>query len=33
MVEEVIKEFIFAISLLGAIIQDSGMKERSNVLI
>ena len=31
--EEVIKGFIFTISLLGATIQDSGMKERSDVIM
>ena len=30
MAEEVVKEFIFANSLLGTTIQDSGMKERND---
>ena len=33
MAEEVIKGFMFAISLLGATIQDGGMKERSDVVM
>ena len=31
MAEGIVKEFIFAISLLGATIQDGGMRERSDV--
>jgi len=30
MAKEVVKEFIFANSLLGTTIQDSGMKERND---
>jgi len=30
MAEEVVKEFIFANSLLSTTIQDSGIKERSD---
>jgi len=33
MAEEVIKGFIFVISLLGATIQDGSIKKRSNRLI
>ena len=32
MAERIVKEFIFAISLLGTTIQDGGMRERSDVL-
>jgi len=33
MAKEVVKEFIFANSMLGTTIQDSGMKERSNAIL
>ena len=33
MTERIVKEFIFAISLLYTIIQDSGIRERSNLRV
>jgi len=33
MAEEIVKEFIFTISLLGATIQDGGIRERSNLRV